>query len=242
MTDDKQKSQATSKPASADAMTNSIIEYLRQHPGFFNEHPELLSQLHIPHDSGDAVSLIERQMSVLREQNQLTRQKLRELIEIAQANEELARRMHMLALTLMDAKQPAEIFTLLYESLRSNFTADFAVVRVFGRPLLADFADGDEFVGADAKGAALFKSVIDSKRPICGQLKHQQQVYLFDDTSNAPTSGVMVPLAGDGWSGIMAIGSHDPERFQPGMGVDLLTNLGEILSLILKPWVVSAKS
>ena len=50
----------------------------------------------------------------------------------------------------------------------------------------------------------------------------------------------MAPLSGAGWSGILAIASLDAERFRPGMGVDLLANLAELLSLILKPWIKAA--
>jgi len=219
------------------ASPETVAEFLREHPEFFNEHPELLEQLRIPHPSGEAVSLVERQMRLLREQNEKTRQKLDDLIEIARANEELARRMHMLALTLMDAHDPQEIFTTLYDSLRKNFQADFVTVRIFGDPAFIDKPAGDEFAGRDPQGDMLFQSVIRNRQPICGRLKRQQQVYLFGDEGDKMTSGVMVPLHGDGWGGIMAIGSYDAERFHPGMGVELLANLGEILSIILKPWV-----
>lgn len=221
------------KPTAAE----SVADFLRNNPDFFNEHPELLTQIKIPHPSGDAVSLVERQMSLLREQNEKTRQKLDELIEIARANEELARRMHMLGLNLMDAHDPQEIFATLYDSLRQNFDADFVTVRVFGEPAFVDKPPGDEFVGHDPEGEHLFQSVIKKRQPICGHLKRQQQVYLFGDEGDRISSGVMVPLHGDDWGGIMAIGSYDADRFHPGMGVELLGNLGEILSIILKPWV-----
>ena len=68
-------------------------------------------------------------------------------------------------------------------------------------------------------------------------MKHQQQVFLFGDDGDNIASSVMMPLKGDNWSGILAIGSFDPDRFQPGMGVELLANLGEILSFIFKPWI-----
>ncbi len=217
--------------------SETVAEFLRNNPEFFNEHPELLTQIRIPHPSGEAVSLVERQMSLLREHNEKTRQKLDDLIEIARANEELARRMHMLALTLMDAQEPQEVFSTLYESLRQNFHADFVTLRIFGAPAFRDKSPGDEFVGDDPQGEALFESVINERQPTCGHLERQQQVYLFGEEGDKISSGVMVPLHGEGWGGIMAIGSYDAERFHPGMGVELLGNLGEILSIILKPWV-----
>ncbi|MDX1519088.1 MAG: DUF484 family protein [Gammaproteobacteria bacterium] len=216
---------------------DEIVAYLQEHPEFFTEHPELLTELDIPHQSGAAVSLVEKQVSVLREQTQQANQRLHELIEIARQNEELARRMHQLSLTLMDAGDPRDIFPTLYDNLTRNFHADRVVVRLFADPAFLDIEAGDEFVGSDNSGRSLFKSIINSRHPLCGRMKHQQQVFLFGDEGDEIASSVMVPLKGDNWSGILAIGSTDPDRFQPGMGVELLANLGEILSFIFKPWI-----
>ncbi|MCG8325029.1 MAG: DUF484 family protein [Thiotrichales bacterium] len=220
------------------AMTrDDVIAYLQNHPEFFSEHPEILSDLDIPHQSGAAVSLVERQVSVLREQNQQVNKRLHELIEIARQNEELARRMHQLSLTLMDAGDPRDMFPTLYDNLTRNFHADRVAVRLFADPAFLDIEAGEEFSGAKNAGKSLFKSIIKSRHPLCGRMKHQQQVFLFGDEGNEIASSVMVPLQGDNWSGILAIGSFDPDRFQPGMGVELLANLGEMLSFIFKPWI-----
>lgn len=214
-----------------------IADFLRRNPEFFNQHPELLTQLQIPHPSGDAVSLVERQMRLLREQNERNRQKLDELVDIARANEELARRMHMLALTLLDAQTPQEIFADLYKNLRKNFHADFVVVRLFAEPSAAVSEAGTEFQGSEAEEGKLFAKIVEQGKPVCGPLTARQYAYIFGEAAEAVKSWVMVPLHGDDWDGVMAIGSFDARRFQPGMGVDLLSNLGEILSIILKPWM-----
>ena len=214
-----------------------VADYLRNHSDFFNDFPELLAELEIPHDRGEAVSLFERQLTVLREQNQQAKRQLHELIEIARQNEELARRMHQLALTLMDSAEPRDIINTLYDNLRKNFSADRVVMRLFVEPAFIDTYAGEEFAGADSPAKSLFKAIIDKRQPLSGRLKHQQQVYLFGDEGDDIASAVMVPLHGEGWGGILAIGSFDAERFQPGMGVELLANLGDVLSFVIKPWV-----
>ena len=214
-----------------------VADYLNRHPGFFNAHPELLTEIEVPHDSGDAVSLVERQVSVLREQIQQTRKQLHELIEIARQNEELARRMHQLSLTLMDVGEPKEIFLTLYDNLGRNFHADRVSVRLFADPAFVDSFAGEEFAGSNIKEKSLFKTIIEKREPLCGRMKLQQQVFLFGDEGNEIASAVMVPLHGPDWGGILAIGSFDPDRFQPGMGIELLANMGEVLSFILKPWI-----
>lgn len=219
-------------------ITDSMVaEYLQDNPDFFNKHPAILAELEIPHERGSAISLVERQVSILREQNQQTRKRLHELIEIARQNEELARRMHQLALTLMDAAEPKDIFNTMYDNLKKNFHADRVVVRLFANPSFVDSYPTDEFAGNEIHEKSLFKSIIDKRLPLSGRMKRQQQVFLFGDDGDQIASSVMVPLHGSGWGGILAIGSFDAERFQPGMGVELLANLGEVLSFILKPWI-----
>ncbi|MEX2524920.1 MAG: DUF484 family protein [Gammaproteobacteria bacterium] len=217
----------------------SVAEYLRDHPEFFNQYPDLLSEISVPHASGEAVSLVAKQVATLREQNDDLRKRLHELIEIARQNEELARRMHQLALTLMDAAEPKEIFSTLYENLRRNFRADYVSVRLFANPAFVDTYAGDEFAGPGIQEESLFRSIIARRLPISGRLKRQQQVFLFDDDGDDIASAVIVPLHAPQWGGVMAIGSRDAERFQEGMGVELLANMAEVLSLILKPWVAS---
>ena len=216
---------------------NLVADYLKNNLDFFVKNPAILAELKIPHEHGGAISLVEKQLTVLREQNQETNKKIHELIEIATQNEELARRMHQLALTLIDADDPKDIFSTMYDNLKKNFHADRVIVRLFANPAFIDSSATGEFVGKESIEESLFKRIIEKREPISGKMKHQQQVFLFGDDGDDIASSVMIPLHGVGWGGILAIGSFDAERFQPGMGIELLANLGEILSFIIKPWV-----
>ena len=216
---------------------NLVADYLKNNLDFFVKNPAILAELKIPHEHGGAISLVEKQLTVLREQNQETDKKIHELIEIATQNEELARRMHQLALTLIDADDPKDIFSTMYDNLKKNFHADRVIVRLFANPAFIDSFPTDEFVGKESIEESLFKRIIEKREPLSGKMKHQQQVFLFGDDGDDIASSVMIPLHGVGWGGILAIGSFDAERFQPGMGIELLANLGEILSFIIKPWI-----
>ena len=216
---------------------NLVADYLKNNLDFFVKNPKILAELKIPHDHGGAISLVEKQLTVLREQNQETNKKIHELIEIATQNEELARRMHQLALTLIDADDPKDIFFTMYDNLKKNFHADRVIVRLFANPAFMNSSAADEFVGKESIEESLFKRIIEKREPLSGKINHQQQVFLFGDDGDDIASSVMIPLHGVGWGGILAIGSFDAERFQPGMGIELLANLGEILSFIIKPWI-----
>ena len=216
---------------------NLVADYLKNNLDFFVKNPVILAELKIPHEHGGAISLVEKQLTVLREQNQETNKKIHELIEIATQNEELARRMHQLALTLIDADDPKDIFSTMYDNLKKNFHADRVIVRLFANPAFIDSFPTDEFVGKESIEESLFKHIIEKREPLSGKINHQQQVFLFGDDGDDIASSVMIPLHGVGWGGILAIGSFDAKRFHPGMGIELLANLGEILSFIIKPWI-----
>ena len=79
-----------------------IAEHLIAHPEFFERHPGVLARLKLPHQRGSAaVSLVERQVLVLREKHAALEQKLRELIENGRANDTIADRMHRLTRRLL---------------------------------------------------------------------------------------------------------------------------------------------
>ncbi len=145
--------------------------------------------------------------------------------------------MHQLALTLIDADDPKDIFSTMYDNLKKNFHADRVIVRLFANPAFIDSSATDEFVGKESIEESLFKRIIEKREPLSGKMNHQQQVFLFGDDGDDIASSVMIPLHGVGWGGVLAIGSFDAKRFQPGMGIELLANLGEILSFIIKPWI-----
>ena len=228
----------TEKITDGSLLTAEDVEgYLRRNPDFFLGRPELLAEISIPHRPGEAVSLVEKQVRVLREQNEQARKRLHELIEIAKLNEDLAHRMHHLVLTLIDAASPGEIFKTLYENLKRNFRAEQVAVRLFAQPAGTGIAAMAEFVGKQAGEAALFESLIEKRLPVVGVPALEQQAFLFGPEGADIASVVLVPLRGGDWGGVMAIGSRDPDRFQQGMGVELLANMGEVLSFILKPWI-----
>lgn len=216
----------------------AVSDYLCEHPDFFVGHSDLLPRLAIPHPSGGAVSLVERQVTVLREENQKLRGSLEDLVEVARANEALSRRMHELTLSLMEAATPEAMFSALSTSLSRDFNADRVAVRVFAEP--AHGAAGAEFAGREAAEQSLFAEVFARRRPECVRLKREQQRYLFGEDSPEDGSAVVVPLLGHDWSGVLVVASDDPQRYHPGMGVDLLAHLGDIAGLLIGPWVASA--
>ena len=222
---------------------SSVAEYLRKHRDFFVKHADLLTDLVIPHERGTAVSLVEKQISVLREENRQLRERFRELVAIARENEELARRMHRLTLRLVEAQSFSHCAAVIDESMRTDFAADAVVIRLFAQPA-ADVDSGRaEFVGADSPLTREFSDVLTQRNPYCGRPTQAQRQMLFGSAASADAdphraeSMAVLPLFGKHWHGILVVSSADPQRYHSEIGIDLLAHLGDIVSLVLNPWV-----
>lgn len=224
-------------PAAAGAPGESeIVAFLRANPHFLDQHPELLRDLSIQHPSGDAVSLLERQVAVLREENARVRQQLDELVARARENEALNRRIHDLALKLVNAVGPQAIFASLDRCLKADFGADRITSFVFAEPSFVDSGDVAAFVGPRSPVRGAFAGVIEAGRTVCGPLPAEQRAALFS-SEDADGSAVVMPLNGKGWDGVLVIGSEDAGRYEADMGTDLLTYLSDVVTLVLDPWV-----
>lgn len=226
--------------APASAIEQDIIDYLKTHPEFFVRHPVILESMEIPHQCGKAVSLVEYQVSVLRDQSRELRRKLKKLVGNARDNEELNRRLHKLTLSLIECTSVDEVFANLYQSLREDFSAEHAAIRVFDSPSRESDRGLAEFVGNDSESGSLFAQLFQSLKPICGRLRPEQVAFLFPDHAEEIGSSVVLPLGESRCFGLLAVASHDPQRYYPGMGVVFLTQLSEIVTRVVDPHVSAA--
>ena len=147
-----------------DADAARVIDYLQQHPGFFGQHPEVLAALDIPHDSGGAISLVQRQIVALRGLADKYRHQLEDLIEVARENERLSTRLHRLILALIEAGSQDEILATLRDQLREQFQTDAVELKLFSASELKQQAELGE------AGPALFQDFMTRRRPSCGTL------------------------------------------------------------------------
>lgn len=213
-----------------------VVAFLRNNGDFFTRHAELLTRLELPHASGEAVSLVERQVALLREDNASLQQRLQQLVEYARRNEDLNARIHQLALALMNAAGPQAVFKSLSECLEADFDADRSAVLVFAAPAFVDSDVQARFAGRDAAAREPFAACLDAGETVCGALEAAQHAAIFE-AGEAGGSAVVMPLTGAHWDGVLVIASDDPDRFEYGMATDFLNYLKDIVSLVLDPWV-----
>jgi uncharacterized protein len=213
-----------------------IHDYLKLHPDFFERHPALLSALKLPHASGGAVSLVERQVSVLRQKDLKLERQLKDLIEVARANDALAAKIHTLALRLLSATDLGSTVAAVEEAVRLGFGADQSVLVVFGDPADQEpLPEGRFFraVAGDDPALKPFSTFLASGNPRCGQARDSQLEYLFRDDAGDIGSVALIPLGRKSAIGFLAIGSADSNRFHPGMSMDFLARAGDLVAAAL---------
>jgi uncharacterized protein len=215
---------------------DTIAEYLQANPEFFERHSGLLNSLRLPHDAGGpAVSLVERQVLVLRQKNFKLERKLNDLLDVARSNDALATRIHALAMLMLAAPDQSGAVQVLEEQLRISFNADQSVLVVFDTP--AGGATASRFlrvVGRDDPAIAPFRTFLQSNAPRCGQVRDTQRDYLFGTGNVEVGSVALVPLGQKSELGFLAIGSRESNHFHPGMSIDFLARLGELVSCALR--------
>jgi len=209
---------------------DSVLKFLTHNPDFFNQHSEVLPRLAIPHHTGQAVSLIEKQVSVLRNKCCTLENSLRDLINVARENEQLHQRLHRLIQDIITASSIDDVVDLTRDNMLSNFNADD--VRVV---LISDKAD--ESASADYiqlkesdPGLALFSDIFKKRETRCGELNDAQKQLVFGASAGDVASAAVIPLIHNRKLGLVILGSKDKTRFALGKGVMFLNQLGEVLS------------
>lgn len=220
-----------------DAGEESIAAYLNSHPEFFERHISLLSGLRLQHrTTGGAISLVERQVEVLRQRNVALETRLKELVDVAKTNDALAGRIHTLALRLMRARAREEVIGLVEEQLREGFAVDRAALVLFDSVpgLMQGISPFVKVINREDPAIGPFKSFLQTSAPRCGRSREPQSDFLFGEAAREMHSLALVPLGVRSEFGFLAIGSRDPEHFHPGKSIDFLARLGELVSAALR--------
>jgi uncharacterized protein YigA (DUF484 family) len=216
---------------------DAVHDYLMDNPDFFERHSDLLGTIRLPHSSGAAVSLVERQVSLLRQKDLKHERKLRELLDVARANDALSEKIHRLTLRLLDADDIGGALTGLEEALRADFDADQSILILFGDPDSFDDLQAGRFLRAvqrDDDVLKAFDTFLKGSGPRCGQIRDSQRDFLFGRETDEIGSAALIPLGEQSEIGFLAIGSADSDRFHPGMSIDFLGRLGDLVAGALR--------
>lgn len=223
-------------PTLADPLEpEQIVAYLQEHPDFFVDHQDLLAELTLPHETGSAVSLVERQVSILRERNIDMRNRLSKLLDNARENDKLFDKSKRLVLTLLEGQDMGDIIDALHYSFDKEFNIHFTSVILFGN---ADKVPGSQArVVSIAEARDSVGTLLKNNRALCGTLAAKELNFLFGDHAAEIGSVATVPLVHGSAFGILAIGNRDPQYYRSSMGTLFLGYIAEVLNRLLPKYL-----
>ncbi len=209
-------------------LTSAQVEqYLQKHPEFFSEHLHLLEKMHIPHPSGNAVSLISKQLELFRGKHQELENQLTDLIEIARENDTSYERMHKLTLAMLESGTVQELAVNLETVLSEYFLTDFLAIRIIKTGTHAEI-DG-LFIDPDSEELRAFSKELASNQPTCGKPTLTQAKILFGEAALNVQSYAVIPMLYTELEAFLAVGSREEGRFHYSMGNLFLTQMSEIV-------------
>ena len=210
---------------------HEVAAWLRRHPGFLKQFPDLALSLVVPRDEGPAASLASYQLDVLRDKNRELARRLQELFTNAQENERLAVRTHQLTLALMKQHNAADTLRAMAATLSEDFNGDLVRIVTFAPVNGMEEADWLQHIPAGDPRLHAFRDCIADSEPLCGRLQPEKNAVLYGIRAEEVQSSALLPVPG---VGLVAVGSHDANRFFPGMGTLFLRMMGEALGVALQ--------
>ena len=206
-----------------------VAAYLKRHPEFLSEYPELAAKLTMPREQGPVSSLAVYQLNSLREKNAELERQLAELIAIAAENEQLMERVHTLTVALLRANTLEVTARSVVARLSADFHTEQVRLVLFGeQPQLPRAEWLLQVIGPEALPE--FTEFLQQSEPVAGRISAEKQDRLFGARAAEIRSVAMMRL---GDAGILAIGSADPNRFQPGMGTLFLKMISATITAAL---------
>lgn len=211
---------------------DDVARYLRDHPGFFAAHPELLASISIPHPHGGrAISLQERQLEVMRDKHRALERKLAELVRIGQENDAISDRLQKWTRQLLLAAEPERLPQAVVEGMQTIFSVPHVALRLWGvREPYRGLACA---APVEVDVITLANSM---KQPYCGPNADFQAATWLPE-GGATTRSVALLALRKGFDpnafGMLVLGSADPDRYQMNMGTAFLERITEMASAAL---------
>ncbi len=207
---------------------DTVREFLKDHSDFLQRNPDMLDYLHISHPSGSAVSLVEKQVSVLRERNMDMRHRLNSLTSNARDNDKLYEKTRTLVLQLLEAESAAQLCEAFSTAMSRDFEVEHSSIILFGEKGDYPGCRVDSLERAKIEIGPLLKG----RKAVCGALRKAELEYLFPDTGGVGSAALM-PLRNKAKLGLIAVGSSDAGRYSSNMGTLFLSHIADVMVRLL---------
>lgn len=195
----------------------AVEAFLRAHPNFLQDRPGLLAVLNLPHGGEGAVSLVERQVSVLRERNIASRQKLAELSDISRENDRLLDATRNTILALLAGENRADLSRIWLDQVTGTFKAEIGALI---------WLDGSS---DSAEEALITDKLVRQSSGFSGVLRPEEMQAVFGTAATEGSAALVAIRSGEDHIGVLGVGSHDTQRYRPEDGTLFLDYLAEVI-------------
>lgn len=209
-----------------------LAAYLQENPEFFQRFGQVLADIRVPDvNAGRAISLHERQLEVLRERHRQLEYRLNDLVRLGQENDEIANRLARFTRELLLVRDPAEMPARVEAALAEQFQVPQVRLRLWR--VAPEFLDQAFATPVDDDVRRYFDELA---APYCGLKNDLAPIRWLPDSGADARSVALLPLRSGinpQASGLIVLGSSDPDRFQTGMGTAFLERIAEVASAAL---------
>jgi uncharacterized protein YigA (DUF484 family) len=218
----------------------TVANFLTNNPDFFHRNPTILAEMSLPHNSGNATSLIERQVAILRERGIQTRHKLGELIEAAKENDNLLNTTQSLVIDLINAGSLNNIFTLLQSELHKKFAVESAsVILISDTDTQNQYSIDATFFQDTNDAEEKISGIVNNNQSLCGSLRETEADFIFNDTQYAIGSAAIASKKIERSTGadiivMLAVAHHNADHYNSDTGTLFLDYLCDILTALVK--------
>ncbi|BCE02189.1 DUF484 family protein [Marinicellulosiphila megalodicopiae] len=212
----------------------AVAEYLKTHPNFFERHLDVLAEMKLKHPSGNAVSLLERQNTMLRNDALDSKHKLAQLIIVAKRNEALFENIKYTLLELIEQNDLNSLCGELNHCLTTQFKTDSVRVFLFNKQGNME----DNWLWVDRNLLQEYMPtllVTDSCQ--CGEFDEDKRMFLFGD-SKVSSAAIAPLISEDGEAlGLIALGSNQNDYFTQKMDTTFLKFLAQSVARLIYKFV-----
>jgi uncharacterized protein YigA (DUF484 family) len=206
--------------------SEEVAQYLKQHPQFFDEYADMLSDIYVSHPHGGrAIPISQRQIVTLRDKNQILQDKLRELVKFGEENDVIGEKMHHLSIMLLTFTHLNDFLSELNSILQDTFSIPYVELRLWN--INCDSLETSKFINTDTEIHTMTNSLL---HPYCGPQLTDEIKQWFGEGATNLRSFSMIPLKTKQTIGLLVLASEEPQRFYPEMGTFYLQRIGDLIS------------
>ena len=208
-----------------------VRKYLQENPEFLDNNPDILEILEVSHNSGKAVSLVERQVGVMRDRNKAMSARVEQMAALAKENSLLFEKTNRLVLSLIQAEDLSSLVQALYQSLSNDFGTEF-----YSLTLINDTKTKLDTVAnivTRKRANTEIGPLLSTQGAVCGVIRDEEVSFLFGSRGSDISSVVTLPLGSEDILGVLALGNRDAKFYSRDTGTLFITYIGKLLNELL---------